>query len=75
MWFDIIKGDSLEQVSEELLVRLMPLIRQTLIENNIEPTENNMYEYFIEYVKNKVLQGKKYAYEFLGNELEEPKAV
>jgi hypothetical protein len=65
MWFNIIKGDSLEQVSEELLDRLMPLIRQALIENNIEPTESNMYEYFIKFVKSEILQGKKYPHEFL----------
>jgi hypothetical protein len=65
MWFDIIKDDSLEQVSDEFLNRLMPLIEKALIKDNIEPTEANVFEYFIKIVKDEILQGKKYARDFL----------
>ena len=61
MWFDIIKDSSIEQHIEELI----PKINSYLIAQGIEPTAEQIEKTLMVFIREIVLQGKKYPHEFL----------
>jgi hypothetical protein len=59
MWFNIIKEDSLDKVTNELKERVMPLLINNLIKNGILPNEQNIKSEFIRWVQEDILSDIK----------------
>ena len=59
MWFNIIKEDSLDKVTSELMDRALPIIQYNLIKNGILPNEQNIESEFIRWVQEDILSDIK----------------